>query len=130
MSKKTTVSKEPESELQQLEQKLAHDIDEITKPENAYANLYKKRLEETTKKLSQAYQRIAELEVARDEILGLQNNTKYTFTMTAELDYGDGGFANNANNSFEFSFYFYYQAPIITDAQFYSNYDKTLKDYR
>ena len=75
MSKKTTVSKEPESELQQLEQKLAHDIDEITKPENAYANLYKKRLEETTKKLSQAYQRIAELEVARDEILGLQNNT-------------------------------------------------------
>ncbi len=62
--------------------------------------------------------------------LGLQNNTKYTFTMTAELDYGDGGFANNANNSFEFSFYVDYQAPIVTDAQFYSKYDKTLKDYR
>ena len=62
--------------------------------------------------------------------LGLQNNTKYTFTMTAELDYADGGYSKNQNNTFEFSFYVDYQAPIITDAKFYSKYDKTLKDYR
>ena len=62
--------------------------------------------------------------------LGLQNNTKYTFTMVAELDYGDGGASSNLNNSFEFSFYVDYQAPIITDAQFYTKYDKSLKDYR
>ena len=62
--------------------------------------------------------------------LGLQNNTKYTFTMTAELDYGDGGLANNLNNQFEFSFYVDYEAPLIKDVEFYSKYDKTLKDYR
>lgn len=62
--------------------------------------------------------------------LGLQNNTKYTFTMTAELDYGDGGLSNNLNNTFEFSFYVDYEAPIIKDVQFYTKYDKTLKDYR
>ena len=62
--------------------------------------------------------------------LGLQNNTKYTFTMTAELDYKDGGLANNLNNTFEFSFYVDYEAPIIKDAQFYTKYDKSLKDYR
>lgn len=62
--------------------------------------------------------------------LGLQNNTKYTMTMTAELDYGDGGLSSNLNNTFEFSFYVDYQAPIITNAEFYSKYDKSLKDYR
>ena len=62
--------------------------------------------------------------------LGLQNNTKYTFTMLAELDYGDGGLSSNLNNTFEFSFYVDYEAPIVTDADFYSKYDKSLKDYR
>ena len=62
--------------------------------------------------------------------LGLQNNTKYTFTMVAELDYGDGGLSSNINNTFEFSFYVDYEAPIITDAEFYTKYDKSLKDYR
>ena len=62
--------------------------------------------------------------------LGLQNNTKYTFTMTAELDYGDGGLSSNLNNTFEFSFYVDYESPIIKDVEFYSKYDKSLKDYR
>ena len=62
--------------------------------------------------------------------LGLQNNTKYTFTMKAELDYKDGGIDTNLNNTFEFSFYVDYQAPIIKDVEFYTKYDKTLKDYR
>ena len=65
---------------------------------------------------------------ARD--MGLQNNTKYTFTMKAELDYDDGGVEDNLNNTFEFSFYVDYEAPIITNAEFYSKYDKSLKDYR
>ncbi len=62
--------------------------------------------------------------------LGLENNTKYSMKMVAELDYGDGGVSSNLNNSFEFSFYVDYQAPTITDAEFYSKYDKSLKDYR
>ncbi len=62
--------------------------------------------------------------------LGLENNTKYTFTMTAELDYDDGGLSDNLNNTFEFSFYVDFQAPIITDAEYYTKYDKSLKDYR
>ena len=62
--------------------------------------------------------------------LGLQNNTKYTFTMQAELDYKDGGINTNMNNTFEFSFYVDYQAPIIKDVEHYSKYDKSLKDYR
>ena len=62
--------------------------------------------------------------------LGLQNNTKYTFTMQAELDYDDGGLSDNLNNTFEFSFYVDFQAPIITDAEYYTKYDKSLKDYR
>ena len=62
--------------------------------------------------------------------LGLENNTKYTFTMEAELDYDDGGLSDNLKNQFEFSFYVDFQAPIITDAEYYSKYDKSLKDYR
>ena len=62
--------------------------------------------------------------------LGLQNNTKYTFTMQAELDYKDGGVETNLNNTFEFSFYVDFQAPIIKDVEFYTKYDKSLKDYR
>ncbi len=62
--------------------------------------------------------------------LGLENNTKYSFSMVAELDYQDGGLNTNLNNTFEFSFYVDYQAPTITDAQFYTKYDKSLKDYR
>ncbi len=62
--------------------------------------------------------------------LGLENNTKYNFSMVAELDYGDGGTANNLSNTFDFSFYVDYQAPTITDAEFYSKYDRSLKDYR
>ncbi len=61
--------------------------------------------------------------------LQLQNNTKYTMTMEAELDYGDGGVSSNLNNSFEFSFYIDYESPIIKDAQFYTKYNKTEKEY-
>ncbi|UKI49829.1 MAG: hypothetical protein L6U99_14750 [Clostridium sp.] len=59
--------------------------------------------------------------------LGLTNNTNYTFKMQAYLDYGDGGVSTNLNNTFEFSFYVDYETPILTDAQYYAKYDKSLK---
>ncbi len=62
--------------------------------------------------------------------LGLSNNVNYTFTMTGELDYGDGGVSTNLNNSFSFSFYVDIEAPLITDAQFRAKYDKTMKKDR
>jgi hypothetical protein len=62
--------------------------------------------------------------------MGLQNNTKYTFSMLAELDYDDGGLSDNLRNTFEFSFYVDYEAPIITDTEFYHKYDKSAKEYR
>ncbi len=64
------------------------------------------------------------------EELGLANNTNYTFTMKGELAYGDGGIDTNLNNTFSFSFYVDFEAPIITDTQFYAKYDKTLKENR
>ena len=65
----------------------------------------------------------------KTEELGLQNNTQYTFTMLAELDYKDGGVNTNLNNKFEFSFYVDYEAPIIKDVEFYTKYNKTEKEY-
>ncbi|MBO5711320.1 MAG: S8 family serine peptidase, partial [Acholeplasmatales bacterium] len=62
--------------------------------------------------------------------LGLQNNTKYTFSMQAELDYDDGGLSDNLRNTFEFSFYVDYESPVITDTEFYHKYDKSAKEYR
>ena len=62
--------------------------------------------------------------------LGLENNTKYTFKMEGELDYKDGGIDTNLNNSFSFSFYVDYEPPILKDAIFRSEYDKTLKENR
>ena len=62
--------------------------------------------------------------------LGLTNNTNYTFKMQAYLDYGDGGVSTNLNNTFEFSFYVDYETPILTDAQYYAKYDKSLKKDR
>jgi len=64
------------------------------------------------------------------ESLGLQNNTQYSFKMKAELDYGDGGLANNLNNEFEFKFYVDFESPLITNAEFYTKYDKSKKENR
>lgn len=64
------------------------------------------------------------------EELGLANNTNYTFTMKGELAYGDGGIDTNLNNTFSFTFYVDFEAPILTDTQFYAKYDKTLKENR
>ncbi len=60
----------------------------------------------------------------------LKNNTAYTVTMKAYLDYGDGGEANNLNNTFVFPLVADFSAPAVTDCEFYTEYDKTAKETR
>ena len=60
----------------------------------------------------------------------LKNNTKYTVTVNGRLDYGDGGVDTNLNNSFSFPLYTDFQAPAITDVEFYTEYDSSEKENR
>ena len=60
----------------------------------------------------------------------LKNNTAYTVTMKAYLDYGDGGVANNLNNTFTFPLVADFSAPVVTDCEFYTEYDKNAKETR
>lgn len=52
----------------------------------------------------------------------LKNNTQYTVTITTFIDYE--GEQSNARNVFEFPLYIDFQAPIVTDVQYRSVYDK------
>ncbi|MBR4237449.1 leucine-rich repeat protein [bacterium] len=58
----------------------------------------------------------------------LKNNTKYTCTLTAYIDYGEKEDQKNLRNTFSFPFYVDFEAPIITDVAFRSEYDKTSKE--
>ena len=58
----------------------------------------------------------------------LQNNTKYIFRAEAVLDYP--GEQNNAKSVFEFPFVADFQAPIVSDAEFYTEYDSQTKKNR
>lgn len=60
----------------------------------------------------------------------LKNNTTYIFKMTGLLDYGDGGLTTNKNNTFEFPFVVDFQAPVLQDVQFRTEYVKDTKSYR
>ena len=55
----------------------------------------------------------------------LKNNTTYTVKLQAYLDYGDGGASTNLSNTFEFPLMADFQAPAVTDCEFYTEYDKT-----
>ncbi len=55
----------------------------------------------------------------------LPNNSKYTVRMEGFLDYGDGGAATNEKNVYEFPLTMDFQAPAVTGAEFYTEYDKT-----
>ena len=57
----------------------------------------------------------------------LKNNTAYTVTLKGVLNYGDGGEEANKNNTFTFPFVTDFQAPIVEDCEFYTEYDKTTK---
>ncbi len=58
----------------------------------------------------------------------LKNNTAYTVTMTAYLDYGDGGIETNKKNTFEFPLVTDFSAPVVSDCEFYTEYDKNEKE--
>ena len=73
----------------------------------------------------------ANIEIEFDTMdYNMMNNSEYTVTITAFMDYGDGGAANNERNVFSFPLVVDFEAPTVTDAEFYYTYDKTLKKNR
>ena len=60
----------------------------------------------------------------------LKNNTQYTVTLTGTVDYGDGGLTTNDNNTITFPLYIDFEAPSVTDCEFYTEYDNSTKETR
>ncbi len=60
----------------------------------------------------------------------LKNNTEYTVRLVGYLDYGDGGIETNKKNVFEFPLVADFEAPAVTDCEFYTEYDRDLKKNR
>jgi len=57
----------------------------------------------------------------------LKNNTKYTVTLTAYIDYGSKEEQKNLRNTFTFPLFVDFEAPIVTDVAFRTEYDRTTK---
>lgn len=61
----------------------------------------------------------------------LDNNSEYTVRLVGYLDYGeDGGLQTNKNNVFEFPLVADFQAPTVTDVEYYYEYDKSAEKNR
>ncbi len=60
----------------------------------------------------------------------LPNNGQYIVRLEGLMDYEDGGKDTNRNNVFEFPLMTDYEAPTVTDVEYYYEYDKTLKKNR
>ncbi len=60
----------------------------------------------------------------------LKNNTKYNVKLEGFLDYEDDGSETNLKNTFEFPLVTDFEAPAVTGAEFYTEYDKELKKDR
>ena len=60
----------------------------------------------------------------------LSNNTTYTVRLEGEMDYRNGGKDTNLNNVFEFPLTIDFEAPVISNVEFTSEYDKTLEKNR
>ncbi len=60
----------------------------------------------------------------------LANNSEYTVKLVGYVDYGDGGLTTNENNVFEFPLNIDFQAPTVTNVEYYYKYDKTLNKNR
>ena len=60
----------------------------------------------------------------------LPNNAQLSVKVEGFLDYGDGGADSNLRNTLEFPIVIDYQAPTVTDCEFYTEYDKDLKKDR
>lgn len=59
--------------------------------------------------------------------LDLKNNTQYTVELTAYIDYGAHDQQNNVRNTFTFPLFVDFEAPIITDVTYRTEYDVTTK---
>ncbi|MBQ5927260.1 MAG: S8 family serine peptidase, partial [Clostridia bacterium] len=59
----------------------------------------------------------------------LKNNTRYTVTVSAYIDYGTKAEQDESNlrNVFTFPLYIDFQAPAVTDCEFYTEYDASAK---
>jgi acetyltransferase-like isoleucine patch superfamily enzyme len=57
----------------------------------------------------------------------LKNNTRYTVTLSAYIDYGTKETQNNKRNTFTFPLYIDIEAPAVTDVRYRSEYDKSTK---
>ena len=57
----------------------------------------------------------------------LKNNSKYTVTLKGYLDYENDGAETNKSNTFTFPLTVDFEAPALTDVEFYTEYDKTAK---
>ncbi|MBQ4111728.1 MAG: leucine-rich repeat domain-containing protein, partial [Clostridia bacterium] len=60
----------------------------------------------------------------------LKNNSSYTVTVKTYMDYDRDGSETNDNNTFTFPVVTDFQAPAITDCEFYTEYDKAAKKTR
>ncbi|MGM9602203.1 MAG: leucine-rich repeat protein [Faecousia sp.] len=73
----------------------------------------------------------ANIEIEFDTMdYNLANNSQYTVRLVGYLDYGDGGLETNEKNVYEFPLTVDFEAPTISDVEFYSEYDKTLSKNR
>ncbi len=55
----------------------------------------------------------------------LKNNTKYTVKVTSYIDYGAKADQKNVRNTFEFPLYIDFQAPVVQDVVYRTEYDRT-----
>lgn len=57
----------------------------------------------------------------------LKNNTRYTFRVETYIDYNSEEEQNNVRNVFEFPFYIDFEAPVISDVTYRTDYDSVSK---
>ena len=73
----------------------------------------------------------ANIEIEFDTMdYNLANNSEYTVKLVGYMDYGNGGLETNEKNVFEFPLVVDFEAPTVSDVEFYYEYDKTLKKNR
>lgn len=75
---------------------------------------------------SNVYQSSVDVEFSALEH-NLKNNTKYTVTVKAYIDYGEKADQKNVRNTFTFPLYIDFEAPVVTDVAYRTEYDAVSK---
>ncbi len=57
----------------------------------------------------------------------LKNNSKYTVTLQAYIDYGENSDQKNERSTFTFPLYIDFEAPLVTGVEYRTEYDRTTK---